>query len=213
MTELLLVGASGLAREVLSVLRTAGDRRAVAILDDAPELHGATRDGVPVVGGIDAVRDYDGSDLLLCVGRGTARNRIAERMARLGARHDQFVSVIHPSVAIPDGCDIGHGSIVLAGAVLTASVRVGRHVVVMPNATLTHDDVVEDFATLCAGVSLGGEVRVGRAAYLGMNSSVRERVTVGAESTLGMGAALLSDLPAGETWVGVPARPVGHASR
>jgi acyl-[acyl carrier protein]--UDP-N-acetylglucosamine O-acyltransferase len=93
---------------------------------------------------------------------------------------------------------------------MTASVTVGRHVVAMPQATMTHDNTVDDFATLCAGVSLGGFVTVGRAAYLGMNSCVRQNVTVGAETTLGMGAALLSDLPDGQTWAGVPARAMGR---
>jgi acetyltransferase-like isoleucine patch superfamily enzyme len=76
----------------------------------------------------------------------------------------------------------------------------------MPGVTLTHDDVVEDFATFAAGVSLGGGVRIGRGAYLGMNASVREGVTVGAGATIGMGAAVLADVPDDETWVGVPAR-------
>jgi acetyltransferase-like isoleucine patch superfamily enzyme len=67
---------------------------------------------------------------------------------------------------------------------------------------------VEDFATLCAGVSLGGGVRVGAAAYLGMNAAVREGLTVGDGAVLGMGAALTRDLPPGQTWVGQPARPL-----
>ncbi len=109
---------------------------------------------------------------------------------------------------VPDDCAVGRGSVVLAGTVLTTSVQIGRHVVVMPNVTLTHDDVVEDFATICAGVSLGGGVHVGEAAYVGMNAAVRENLSVGSGATLGMGAALLQDLPSLQTWAGVPAAPV-----
>jgi acetyltransferase-like isoleucine patch superfamily enzyme len=96
--------------------------------------------------------------------------------------------------------------VLLAHTVLTANVHVGDHVVAMPHVTLTHDDQVSDFVTLCAGVSLGGTVCVGAGAYLGMNASVREGVSLGTDAVLGMGAALLTDLPDGETWAGVPAR-------
>ena len=85
----------------------------------------------------------------------------------------------------------------------------------MPNATLTHDCVLQDFSTVCAGVALGGSVVVGRAAYLGMNASVRENVRVGEGATLGMGAALLRG-PAGRRDLGGGAgatarHPVGLA--
>ncbi len=202
----LLVAASGLARETLGVERVLGRFRTVRVLDDDPALWGTTMDGAPVVGGLEEVKRYDEASIVVCAGHGAVRRRLVARLSGLGVGPDRYTSVIHPSVEVPAGCTVGAGTVLLARTVMTAGVSVGRHVVVMPQVTLTHDDVVEDFATLCAGVVLGGEVRVGSAAYLGMASSVRERVTVGAGATLGMGAALLHDVPAGQTWVGVPAR-------
>jgi acetyltransferase-like isoleucine patch superfamily enzyme len=118
--------------------------------------------------------------------------------------------VIHPSVWVPRSCTVGEGTVLLANVVMTTDVTVGRHVVVMPNAVFTHDDHLDDFATVCAGVTLGGNVQIGRAGYLGMNSSVRERCGIGENAVLGMGSVLLQDLPAGESWVGSPARPINH---
>jgi sugar O-acyltransferase (sialic acid O-acetyltransferase NeuD family) len=203
---ILLLAASGLAREVLSVLRTAVDRRVVGFLDDDVALHGTAIDGVPVLGGIDAVSEHPVANLVVCAGSGQARSAIVARLAECGVEETRYARVIDPDVRIPPSCTVGEGTIVLAGTVFTADVTIGRHVVAMPNVVLTHDDTVEDYATLCAGVALGGRVHVGRGAYLGMNASVRQGLRIGAEATLGMGAALLSDLPDGERWAGVPAK-------
>ncbi|GAA2723965.1 acetyltransferase [Cellulomonas aerilata] len=208
---LVLVGASGLAREVLAVVRRHGPHGVVGVVDDAPATHGGDVDGVPVLGGLDALESWPDAGVVVCVGRGADRAALVDRLERRGVTGRRYATVLHPSVEVPPGCTVDAGSVLLAGVVLTSDVSVGRHVVVMPNVTLTHDDRVRDFATLAAGVSLGGGVEVGPRAYLGMNASVRERVRVGADATLGMGAALLTDLPDGETWAGVPARPLGRA--
>jgi sugar O-acyltransferase (sialic acid O-acetyltransferase NeuD family) len=212
---LVLVGASGLAREVLAALRSARWADApydpVGVLDDDPGTHGRAVSGVPVLGGVDAVADRPDAAVLLCVGRGAARAALADRLRAHDVGAGRWATVVHPSVEVPVGCVVGPGSVLLAGVVLTADVHVGAHVVLMPHVTLTHDDRVGDGATLAAGVALGGGVRVGPRAHLGMRASVRERLRVGADATLGMGAVLLTDLPDGATWAGVPARPLRHA--
>lgn len=206
MVDLLLVGASGLAQEVLALLRSAGDRRAIGILDDAPARWGGRLAGVPVLGAVDTVSDHPDSEILLCVGAGIARQRIALRLRELGVETERFALLVHHGVAIPESCRIGPGSIVLAGVVLTADVIVREHVVIMPHVTLTHGNRISSFATLCAGVTLGGDVRLEEGAYLGMNSSVRQRVRIGSHAIIGMAAAVLTNVPAHETWLGVPAR-------
>jgi sugar O-acyltransferase (sialic acid O-acetyltransferase NeuD family) len=209
--QLILVAASGLALEVAEAARACGIT-VRGCVDDDESLWGTCAGGwLPVLGGLAALSDHADDAVLLCAGRGSTRASIAQRLEALGFDERRYASVVHPSVTVPPSCAIEPGSVVLAGCVLTANVTVGAHVVVMPNVTLTHDNVVEDFATLCADVTLGGHVHVGREAYLGMSAGVRERVHVGPRSTLGMGSVLLSDLPADEVWAGVPARSLGAA--
>jgi sugar O-acyltransferase (sialic acid O-acetyltransferase NeuD family) len=208
MRRLLLVAAGGLAREVLQVVRASGELRRIRVLDDDQARWGQDVDGEPIVGGLELATEYADHNVLVCAGQGSTRRTLVARLTALGVDPSRYVTAVHPRVRIPPGCRVGRGSILLEGVVMTADVQVGSHVVVMPHATLTHDDVLEDFATVCAGVTLGGGVTVGEAAYLGMSSAVRERLVVGRDSLLGMGAVLLEDLPPGERWAGVPARPL-----
>ncbi len=201
---LLLVGASGLAREVLAT----GITGVVGILDDDTSLHGDVVGGVQVVGGIDEAADRD-ERLLVCVGPSTVRREVVRRLAALGATDDRFATFVAGSAQVGSTSDVGAGSILLDGVVVTADARLGRHVVVMPSCTVTHDDTLDDFATLAAGVALGGHVHVREAAYLGMNSSIRQGLTIGEAATVGMGAAILRDVPDGQTWAGIPARQLG----
>ncbi|BCT75466.1 transferase [Sinomonas cyclohexanicum] len=208
MPELLLVAASGLAREVMALVRGGDQYNVLGILDDDPLRTGSVLDGAHVLGPLAEARRHPAARLVVCVGNGAARADIVRRLGILGFPPGRFATIIHPSVSIPEGCSVGEGSIILANVVMTAAVTVGRHVVLMPGVVLTHGDFVDDYATFAAGAALGGSVVVSRAAYLGMNCSVRQQTRVGARAVIGMGAAVVRDVPDGETWAGVPARPL-----
>ncbi|MCY7401616.1 MAG: NeuD/PglB/VioB family sugar acetyltransferase [Nocardioides sp.] len=208
MSGLVLVGASGLAREATAVAIMLQHDGPVQIVDDNPATWGTLHGLTPVLGAVDVVTELVDHEVLLALGKGRHRRRVVARLDMLGIDAARYTSLIHPRVVLPGSCSIGTGCIALDGVVLTADVEVGDHVVLMPQVTLTHGVAVSDFATICAGVSLGGNVEVGEAAYIGMNASVRQGVRIGADATLGMGSVLLEDLPAGETWAGVPARPI-----
>jgi len=199
---LVLVAASGLAREALQTIRAGDAYEVIGFVDDNPALWGEVIDDVKVLGGLEVVHDLADTAVLLCAGTGIARTSLA---SRLGLQDGRYATVVPPNVLVPPSCAVGAGSVLFAGCVLTTTVSLGRHVVAMPNVVLTHDDVIDDFATLCAGVALGGSVQVGSRAYVGMNASVRQRRRVGADAVIGMGAVVLNDIPDGETWVGVPA--------
>ncbi|MFD8388640.1 acetyltransferase [Streptomyces sp. NPDC059680] len=206
MSGLLIVGAGGFARETAQAVRDAGEFKLLGHLDDNPALHGTEVDGVPVLGGCDLVHDLPDARVVICVGNPSNYAARARLVRRLALPADRYATVIHPTAVVSATSEVGPGSVLLAHCVLTAAVRVGAHVAVMPQVVLTHDDVVEDCATLASGVRLGGGVRLERGAYVGSGALVREGTTVGAWSLIGMGSSVLGDVPPGEVWVGSPAR-------
>jgi sugar O-acyltransferase (sialic acid O-acetyltransferase NeuD family) len=210
---LLLVGAGGLAREVLAATRARPDDWAViGMLDDYPASHGVLVDGVPVLGGSDLVHEYSDVSVLACVASPHRPEGRAALVRRLGLPPRRWATVVHPSASVAEGVTLGEGTVLLAGTVITAPQVVGAHVVAMPQVLLTHDDAVSDFVTLAGRVALAGGVTVGAAAYLGAGALVREGVRIGAGAVIGMGAVVLCDVPAHEIWAGIPARRVDAAS-
>ena len=214
--DLVIVGSGGFAREAAQAVhalnRCGADWRLLGFLDDAPTRHGQIVDGLPVLGGREHLSQVPRTSLVVCTGRPddyTSRMRI---VTALDLPAQRYATIIHPTAAISASSTVGPGSVLLAHVVLTASVRVGSHVAIMPHVVLTHDDVVEDFATLASGVRVGGGARICRAAYLGSGCLVRENRTIGAQALVGMGATVLSDVPQGEVWVGVPARRLHTAA-
>jgi sugar O-acyltransferase (sialic acid O-acetyltransferase NeuD family) len=195
MTELLLVDASGLARDVMSAVRSGDQFDLLGLLDGDASRIGTVLDGAHVLGGIEDVGRYPSARIVVCATSGTARADLVRRLVEAGVTADRFATILHPSASIPEGCFVGPGSIVLANAVMTAAVHVGSHVVIMPQVTLMDGDTIEDFATVGAGATLGGSVSVGRAAEIGMNSSVHHHVRIGAQATVGIGAVVAADIP------------------
>lgn len=208
--ELVVVGAGGFGRETVEAVRalnSAGARWKLAgYLDDDPERHGTVIDGVPVLGGTEELGSLPDVSVVVCTGRPdnyVSRPRIVDS---LGIPPERYATIVHPSAWVSSGSRIGPGTVLLAQTVLTAAVTVGSHVAIMPHVTLTHDDYIDDFATIASGVCLGGNVRVGRCAYIGAGVHVREERRIGAGALVGMGAAVTRDIPPDETWAGVPAR-------
>lgn len=82
-------------------------------------------------------------------------------------------------------------------------VRIEAGAVIGLRASLIcHDDATRRVAPIC----------LGRGSYVGAGAIVLPGVTVGAGAIVGAGAVVTKDVPPGETWGGVPARPLARRS-
>jgi sugar O-acyltransferase (sialic acid O-acetyltransferase NeuD family) len=212
---LILIGASGLAREAAEAVRAVNAAQPtwtlLGYLDDDPAKHGTVISGLPVLGGVEDLRRYPDAKVALCTGRPDNYVSRSQLASRLALDDDRYATVVHPSASIGSTCSVGPGCVLLAHVALTADVIVDRHVAIMPQVVLTHDVWIGEFATLASGACVGGSCRIERGAYVGSGACVREGITVGERAMVGMGAVVTRDVPPERLWVGSPARDVSRA--
>jgi sugar O-acyltransferase (sialic acid O-acetyltransferase NeuD family) len=210
-----IIGAGGHAREVLDAYQACnaagwGPIEVVGFLADSPKAD-ATVNGISVLGSVEWLASQEDPPLVLAaIGDPDTRRRLVERAVALGAR---FHRLIHPAAVVGSRVEIGPGSFITAGCVLTSDIALGSHVIVNVAATVAHDCRLGDYATLAPGVHLSGAVTIGAGANLGTGAVTVQGVRIGEGAIIGAGAVVTEDVPADSVAVGVPARVVHPADR
>jgi len=205
-TPLYVVGAGGMGREALAVLRARGRAVSGFAVEDGFAGGPDRVAGLPVHRWSEVAPRAAGAHFVVAIGA-TERKRIIGEIARAGG---VLETLVHPAVEVPPDVSLGAGCIVLAGAVFTTHVEIGAHSIINVGCTLSHDATLGRLVTLAPGVHVAGWARIDDEATIGTGAVVIDRVTVGARSVIGAGAVVTEDVPAGVVAVGVPARVVRH---
>lgn len=198
--QVVVLGAGGHAKVVVSTLRAAGFE-VMALYDKDP-----TKAGQELLG----VRIRPQEELPRCgqavigIGGNGTRRRLEQEIKAL-----EWLTVIHPGACVDPSVKLGPGTVVFAGAVIQPDSVVGSHVIVNTAATIDHDCVVGDFAHLAPGVHLAGDVHVGAGSFLGVGAVTIPGTRIGSWTTVGAGGVVVRNLPDGVKAVGVPAKPHG----
>jgi sugar O-acyltransferase (sialic acid O-acetyltransferase NeuD family) len=210
MSELVIYGAGGFAREVAQLVRDlarVGTPITLAgFLSDDPAAHGTAVAGLPVLGGSEFLEAQSGRyDVAIAVGSPGVKRRLAAH-ARVHAR--SCPSLVHPTVVTSPSVTLGSGTIVCAGSILSVDIEVGEFVTVNLACTVSHDSRLGDYVTLAPSVNVAGNVRVAVGTDVGIGSRIIQGQRLGHWSIIGAGAVVTTDIPDNCTAVGVPARPI-----
>lgn len=210
MTDVVIIGAGGHGREVLASLDAliGNDARVtfVGFLDDhEPEADLLARMDAEWLGPVSSIAALpSGTQYLIGIGAGATRRAIDAAVSTVGL---QPFTLVHPTAVVGRDVRLEPGAIIFPLATVTTNISVGRHAHVGRGVALGHDCVLDPYVSIYPNASVSGNVHLGEAATVGTGASIRQGVTIAAESTVGMGAVVVGDVSG--VVAGVPARSLG----
>lgn len=109
-------------------------------------------------------------------------------------------------VIIQNGVSIGASSCIDRGLLEDTVIGEGSHIDNLCH--IGHNCRIGAQVVMAAFAGISGSSVVGDGVQFGGRVGLKDHVTVGTGARIAAGAAVLSDVPAGETWAGYPSKPI-----
>ena len=130
-------------------------------------------------------------------------------VARVGSDAQRFITIVHPTVRLCRWLEIGPGTAIAAGTMLTVNIQIGAFVTVNRVCNISYDCRVGDFATIAPATNLSGAVEVGAGCDIGSGVTTIEGVRVGDWTIVGAGGVIATTYrPTARQW----ASPLGRSN-
>lgn len=209
MKHLIIIAAGGFGRETYcSAIEAIGFGTEFDIkgfLDDNPKALDGYEGYPPIIGTTDNYEPQEDDIFQCAVGNVRTRRFLCEKILAKGG---EFLTLIHKTAYLSKNVKVGKGCMILAGARIQCDAKVGDYVIMQPYSILGHDVQVGNWSLInaladCGGMSKVGEMcTINTTAFILPLSKVEDGATVGAESLV------LRKVKAGQTVMGVPAKPL-----
>lgn len=203
-----IYGAGGYGREMLELAQIVNKKEKrwseIVFIDDIkkePYVSGKT------VFTYQNAKDKFKSALEIIMGTGEPETR-GKLFEKVKTDNITMPALVHPDVYIPESCRIGQGVVIQTGSFISCNVEIGDNVLIQPNVSVCHDDIIEEGCVISGFCNIAGAVRIGKYTYLGLSASVKQGIAIGAYAIVGMGAVVVCDVADEMVVVGNPAREV-----
>lgn len=136
----------------------------------------------------------------------TGDNNLWEtKILKLISMKASLATIIHPTAVISPSAKVSQGCTILANAVINVNASIGIGCIINTASIVEHDCKIEDFVNISPKVSMAGHTKIGTKAFLGIGSTIIDKIEVGKESIVGAGAVVIRNVPERAIVAGVPA--------
>lgn len=129
--------------------------------------------------------------VMIAVGDSKDRFNIYEKLPK----ETKYFTYVHPTALILDSkIEIEEGSFIGAYSILTTNIKIGKHALLNRTCHIGHDCVIGDFFSAMPGAIVSGNVNIGDRVYLGTNSSIREKLKISNDVTIGLNSGVVKNI-------------------
>lgn len=192
-----IIGAGGFGREVYWSLTPIERNNTVFFVDD--EYWDGTDNKILPLSQFNPT-EYE---IVVAIADSYHRERIVNSLPT----NTKYFTHVHPTAQIHgEDVEIGEGSIICAGTIITTNVKIGKHAHLNLITTIGHDCVIGDYFTTAPGVQISGNMNIGTRVYFGTRSCVKQKITICDNVTIGMNAGVVKNITESGIYVGTPAK-------
>ena len=210
MKKIVLIGAGGFGREVATIIEVINSRveeryELLGFLDDSEQFHeGSMINGYPWLGRKEWILDHKDEVVCNCtIGNAKVKGKIQRELTEKGVTFETIaakLSYVGPYTEIGPGC-VFYGSVMIS-----TNCKIGAGVVMNQAVTIGHDCVIGDYTTIMPGTGISGNCTVGNEVNIGGHAFVIPGKKIGDAATVAAGSIVFSNVKAGTTVLGTPAK-------
>tara|TARA_B100001029_G_C14942619_1_gene384082 strand:- start:62 stop:706 length:645 start_codon:yes stop_codon:yes gene_type:complete len=108
--------------------------------------------------------------------------------------------IVGDNVVIMDLCHIHAG--------IKRNTIIGKDTMIMSGTHIGHDVQMGEGCNISPNVAFAGEVTLKNNVTIGMGATLHQGITIGSYAMIGMGAAVIENIPPFTTYAGVPAKKI-----
>lgn len=205
MKPLILIGGGGHCKSVIEAAESSG--YTIAGILDMPQNVGSYILGYEIIGTDDDISQYAAQNqFVITVGHikdAAIRQRIDEKVT---ASSGVLATIIASSAHVSRHATIGEGTVILHGAMVNSSAKIGRNCIVNTLANIEHDAVIGDFSHISTGAMVNGDCKVGTGTFLGSQSVMLNGAEISSNCVVAAGAFVRKSIKQAGVYAGNPAQ-------
>ena len=199
-----LFGASGHCKVVIDIIDAAKEFKIESVIDHNPKSNLIF--DIPILN-FNLIDSFEDKQFIVSIGDNKKRKKVVKII------NTNYLKAIHPQSVISKYSTVLEGTVVMAGVIINANSKIGKHCIVNTGAIIEHDCVIEDFVHISPNGSVAGNVKVGEGTHIGIGAVIIQGITIGKWAVVGAGAVIIENVPDYAVVVGVPGKIIKYVNK